>query len=769
MFEGDEDFTFSSPRPKVQQDDGFTYSSKPYNPMADSSIPSYTKGGTKRQAWAQLVQEQGRDMGHGFKETDSSVMGTSRRIREDGAIWNGKSWVDPDTGQDAGATPAKAADPWAQGSDWGGEKSNPDDAVLAKRGFSPHQISRIKASSNYQPGTFVKAEEWLGKDTLLGDMMGTKMGRAVTGAMDVGVGAAQLVEHANPLVAPMLAPAKLKGILMGTQEYDKDFIDAVAKIREQLIQENTQDATKLPIVGDPFRLAGNIAVPLPGSGAAKGGGILKNIAAAALRGAEGGLVQPVADGGYASQKTKDVLFGTGIGAGMGTGGQALKRMLSKKTTIAAPKDVTQLAGDIESSMLNAASRDIATLQAIAKSGGARADEASRLIQEINAAGSDAPYLLQLSAKTKRLTEKASNDEAFGKVASEMKGMGQSPVPNTIAAIDETVAELKKNPYPGLDQAIETLMDFRSNLLPKKVKVSTKLLDQSGKPIEQEITTHPDLSYAALSEARSTLKKKLRAIYKADPTGGEDAKGIDSRQYQRIADALEGDLDNAVRAQKPSAIPLSEAARAQYRDYKQKWGRDTLNRSIVESTAPDEILRKYVGGAAGSDRASNVLGALTNTGVESTKLQMLKHALGTADGNPATFGKELAKVQKATGVFFQGDDLARLEGLKKIMKFSANTGKAVTSGAGAYVGGHFGPGSALAGAILGPKVGIKGVAMPSEDVSRLMAKLMSTPKGQKLLLEANTYNPRSPAWDDFLSRIQDYMARGGAERAARPED
>lgn len=110
MYGGDDDFTFTPAKSPSRGDDDFTF--KPAAPV----VPSGTATGARRPLFAQLVSQGGSDMGHGFKEADTDLQGFGRtRIREDGAIWNGKTWVDPDTGKDAGPAPTGAvSDAWGE-------------------------------------------------------------------------------------------------------------------------------------------------------------------------------------------------------------------------------------------------------------------------------------------------------------------------------------------------------------------------------------------------------------------------------------------------------------------------------------------------------------------------------------------------------------------------------------------------------------------------------------------------------------------------------
>lgn len=641
------------------------------------------------------------------------------------------------------------------------DQGNPDISILKKYGFRDDEIARLTKDPTYSPGAFQLLDDLFGKGTRGGEAQATKVGRLSQGLTNLAMGGAQIGSRLNP------------GRLFGGGQ-QPETTDAIARIKAAQIAANRNPDDVKILGADPLEVAGQMLVPVPGGGAAKGATLLKALARGAVTGAVSGAMQPVNDVQYdesgnsdfASQKAKGAALGAaggaaGVAVARGAGAAA-NRLLGRKVSVPAPKDVTTLGDDLTAKMMKASSDDVAMLTQIAKSGGVRAQAAQELLDEIAATGNDPTRQLQLSAKTKLLTEKLANDEAFAARDKAMQGVKDVPVANTINAINNVIAELKNNPYPGQEAALKELNEFKANLLPKTREVQNGLVDEYGNAMTQSVTTKPKLDFENLSAARATLKDRLRAIYQGDVTGGGGAKNMTSAQYQQIADALSEDLSVAAK-KVPGAAEADEAANSLYRAYKQKWSRNGVNRGMVQSQTPDEIMKTFVGGAAKEDRAINAKSALTQTGVESVKSQMLQSAMDASGGDPGKFMSEMKKLQNATGVFFEGEDLARLEGLKKIMGTSSATGKALAAGGGATVGGMVGgPWGAVAGAVAGPTVGRAHVLghVPVEEMSQIVKKLFMTKAGQRVLLDASRYEPRSPEWERAILEGQARLSRSG---------
>lgn len=114
-------------------------------------------------------------------------------------------------------------------------------------------------------------------------------------------------------------------------------------------------------------------------------------------------------------------------------------------------------------------------------------------------------------------------------------------------------------------------------------------------------------------------------------------------------------------------------------------RDSQIVNSAKTDTPDEIFKKFFvseNKGAGRDRAMKLFNALDDEGRQSVRFMMVDNAYNKALKNtnngeifsPAQFAGELERMQKASGVFFKGQDRARLEGFKKLMRAVQRAGQ-----------------------------------------------------------------------------------------------
>lgn len=621
-----------------------------------------------------------------------------------------------------------------------------EEAMLA-RGFRPDEIKRLGNQSGIP--TILNM---LKKGSFLGDASDTRMGREVTGLMDLPLGALQGLGH-----------------LTGNGER----ADAVMRLREQLIRENqSQDTRDQYVAGvDPLRFVGQMLTPLPGGAAGKG---IAGLGKAVLRGGAIASAMPRPNvqydeqggGNYASQTAMDALQGGALGGVLYGGGSILSRLGQKKIITPAPGNVNELGSDIQSGLSSAAQDDLSNLQNIVNAGASkRQDAAQRLIDEIRVVGNDPTRQLQSSARTRLLLDKVSNDTAYAARDKAMEGL-TTTTPRTVTAIDDEINFLKKNLYPGQEQTITKLEDFKSRLLGAEPNIQSSIVDEMGNPFP--VSPNPPMAHGidALSQTRSSVGKDVANMY----TGVNDLTGkLGSDSATRISNALSDDISSAARLHGGDAQALDEAANAQYAAYKAKWGDNTLNKSLVNSNAPDELLSKF--SQAGEDRSSNVREALTPAGHESIKSMMYQKLMNESEGDPGKFVKILKSMRGASNVFFDGSDKAKLDGLEKIMQTSSNIGNLSGPVAGATVGMAGGPltmlGGAVGGGVLG-KLHFGEGSSSSQLMSNMTKRLLSSDRGQQWLLQASKLQPHSPELQNLITTMMNEANMAGGVAVAEPD-
>ena len=669
------------------------------------------------------------------------------------------------------------SDVTSEGSDWGDQEKpqptfpprkprvDPDAEILAKYGIGVNggpSWSDIRGASSVLP--------FFQKGSVLGNASNTRVGRKLTGLMDLPVGVFQSFSH-----------------LIGKGED----ADALVRLREKVIQENRDDSDKsASVVGidpsnaiggftegladqrgasrsqdiggvDPLRVAGGLAVPIPGLGAAKGfTGLVK---AAGMGGALGALqpnpnVQYDPNGGsdYWGQAASDAIKGASINSLLHGVTQGVGRLIQGRNVTPAPANVNELGADIERSLPGRVQADIQDLSAV---NGPRSGAAASIAQEYQNVGADPTKQLQASAKAKFLKEQVANDEIF---AARDKAAGNTdvPVPRTVAAIDDAIAQLERDRFPGQEVTISKLQKFKDNLLGKQ-QTTSPVLDPYGNPIPTQAPPQTN-NFQDLSRTRSSVKRDVASMYTSDPTGR-----LGSAEAARIADALSEDMSAALRLKGGNAQALDEAARAQYTAFKKKWGDDTLNKELMNSTKPDELLAKFT--RAGEDRAANAKDALTPVGHEAVQSMILDKLLEESGGDPGKFLTLLKPMKGAVSVFFDGPNKAKMDGLTKIMQTAQSVGNvgapAIGATGGAILGGPIG---AVAGAVAGAPFVHYGSQSVAQKVSSMAKWLLSTPTGQKYLLRASTLKPQSAELQQLLAAIEQESALASGQMSAPPQ-
>lgn len=250
--------------------------------------------------------------------------------------------------------------------------------------------------------------------------------------------------------------------------------------------------------------------------------------------------------------------------------------------------------------------------------------------------------------------------------------GEVPVPNTIAALDAEIAKFAKVDTPAAKALVGKLRSWKNALLVPGRTESTGLLDAAGNPITRTIAPNGkdlrtiDLIRAEMGEAfkdpslasiKSAGEKALQSIYGPMKTdmgtfirnvGGPDAMV----RWSKANAALSGMADEL------RVTTLRGVLRS---------GKGTPEdvAKILFSNKPSLVRRLY-GGLSTEGRARAQAAILQ---------RMLEKSGGMEATSPAKFTTQIGAMGKSIGVFFSADDLAKIEGLSRVLKATARGGEA----------------------------------------------------------------------------------------------
>lgn len=537
----------------------------------------------------------------------------------------------------------------------------------------------------------------------------------VKGISDIPVGAAQLASRLDPTGK------------------SQQLTDTLANYLERKYGANYDRAITGEMVGQsiPFMLGGEAPTTLrtgsklmqllkgAGSSAAKGAVLSQATPETNLKGNED----------FWNRKIQEAKLGALVG---GTGGSIVPLLGKKGLNMEVsnlPKEMAETASKTE--------RDTSILDHLISTGDENiAKKAKSIKSNLEYKKGSLPDQMQASVQTRELAEKAYRDLLYKNRNDAAKGV-PTPTKDIMASIND-----------GIRLASRSMDKETENYL---LGVKQKILSREFKN-----------TFSDMSELRSLIGDEIRAQYggKKAITGARGAQIL-----QPIKDTISKSMSDAAQKVGGDLAVLDTNANKAHAIYKTKWT-DPLAMSLHGNLTPnaaeasfgnlpqDEALGRfaYQGENHGidlSDRAKKAKELMTSQGVDAAKSMILTGAMKKSKGDPQTFLKEID--QPGAREFFDSQDLAKLEGFKKIMQSSLVAGRASTSAGGLLLGGMLAPhvglpsvigeaGGAFAGAS-GSRV--RGVPMPTGLLSKAWSKLFFTDAGQKLLLKANSLPMDSP--------------------------
>jgi hypothetical protein len=299
---------------------------------------------------------------------------------------------------------------------------------------------------------------------------------------------------------------------------------------------------------------------------------------------------------------------------------------------------------------------------------ARQEAVKQLAQDYGAVGADGAIDDVAADLAKTRGEALTKHKATKKRIIENLA-GEVPAPQTVAAIDKQIAELSKVDTDAARQVISKLENWRQALQVAGKDVNTGILDASGKPIVRRIPAQGKelktielirkemgdaFSGSGMENIRSTGEAALSNIYgpmRADmgnfikAKGGESAYSAWKNANDQLA-AMAGELKNA---RFKNVIRDAESTPENVA-------------SLLFSRKPSEVRRLY-SNLSGEGRAK-AQAALLHKALQESGVKTIDELDNVS---PDKFVNAMQRYAKSTGIVFEGPDLARLDGLGRVLK------------------------------------------------------------------------------------------------------
>jgi hypothetical protein len=279
--------------------------------------------------------------------------------------------------------------------------------------------------------------------------------------------------------------------------------------------------------------------------------------------------------------------------------------------------------------------------------------------------------------------------------------GAVSTPNVTAAIDAAIAQQSGIGTAASKQIVSKLQDWRAAIQGKDLPTIEAIRKEMGDAFKS-----PELS-----SVRSAGEKALSGIYGPlrDDMGnfiaanGEDGARASWEGANKQLASMAGELKNGVMRRTLNAGNETPEAVA----------------SMLFSAKPSDVKRLY--GSLSSDGQAAARSAIVQRAVEK--------AGGVGSVSPDKFANEIQRLGKSVGVFFKGDDLARIKGLEILI---GSTKRAAEASVSPPTGAQALPYAISAGftGLFGPYVGI-----PAAAATGLLARAYESPVVRDLLVKA----------------------------------
>ena len=197
-------------------------------------------------------------------------------------------------------------------------------------------------------------------------------------------------------------------------------------------------------------------------------------------------------------------------------------------------------------------------------------------------------------------------------------------------------------------------------------------------------------------------------------------------------------------------------------------------NAVKNENPEQILNTLIGRGAGKGTdskfvAEKLMKGLDKKGKDTVKYALLEKSYSEAiqeNGvfSPARFASNLEKFKARTGVLFDKENKAYIDGLTKYMRLAQNSGDFAAN----IKTGQKAVGTAYAlAAGAGGVVNAPATAMSAASIKGV-ERLFRTKRGRSFLIAMSKTTPESKQAADLITRINAYLARGASLATAQPD-
>ncbi len=315
-------------------------------------------------------------------------------------------------------------------------------------------------------------------------------------------------------------------------------------------------------------------------------------------------------------------------------------------------------------------------------------------------------MLDLAAKRSEELNKYSGMKKT--IVEKLDNEGFVPVNNAITEIDNQIKALESLKTENVKPVISLLSDFKESIQGQKLNNIETLRKQLGESLK-----NPDLA-----TVRDSLDRSTRPVYRAlrndinefikDRSGEQDL--IKWNIANKSLENMAGDLR-----------------------------KNSLKSILKAGDATPEVVKKMIFSKNPSDIKALHAG-LTESGRANARVAILAKAAESArkgdEISPERFVNELDKLNKSTGIFFNKEERAKLEGLKRTINITRRAGEFAANpptGAQNFVtlGGMWLTdllGSAGAATVSGLTLGTVARIYESAPVRNLLLKIPKTKKG-----------------------------------------
>jgi hypothetical protein len=323
----------------------------------------------------------------------------------------------------------------------------------------------------------------------------------------------------------------------------------------------------------------------------------------------------------------------------------------------------------------------------------------------------------------------------GEVINRMSGAAV-PVPKATAAFDSEIVRLRAANLEQLTPAIKTLGDFKTALqnqdLPNieliRKQLGTQLADPSMASVKDELQKASGVIYRELNADMGDFIKAT-----GNPRDYTKWRVANQRLSEMIGDTKRTALKSAL--QRGEETP-------------------EVVRQLLFSQKPSDVRALY----------SN----LTPTGRAAARTAIVQEAFKKAGGedalSPTRFANEVKRLGASTGVFFTGDDSARIEGLARVLNATRRAGEAaVAPPTGVQVA------LPVGAAVLADMLGSGGAAIATGATIGAVSRIYESAPVRNALLKLARTKPNTPEEAALIKRALAAIQSENAPTNEQPEN